>query len=163
MNTDSLLFSKRGKADRGDNESRLSEESHLASEDSKPTLIGLLELDQGLWDHIEKVQTTIKPLLSVREQMKELAKYGMECSEWSLQLYGMYRYVASCLGGKVEKSGPFCFELPVGRIQSENLSRLVPLGKLQQGTFQHRALLFKASDLIREPCFMNYVSFCDHF
>ena len=47
------------------------------------------------------------------------------------------------MGGPVERSGPFCFELPTGHKQLEKKSNLVPLGQIRQGSFQHRALLFK--------------------
>lgn len=53
------------------------------------------------------------------------------------------RYVASHMGGQVERSGPLCFELPAGMKQLERESNLVPLGEFHQGSFQHRALLFK--------------------
>lgn len=55
-------------------ESRVSQEEVLASEESKTKLPGLLEMDQALWDHIQHVITTIKPLPSTMQQLQELAK-----------------------------------------------------------------------------------------
>lgn len=43
----------------------------------------------------------------------------------------------------MERSGPLCFELPAAHKQLERQSNLVPLGQILQGSFQHRALLFK--------------------
>lgn len=56
------------------------------------------------------------------------------------------RYVSDSLGGVVEKSGAFGFELPVGEMQRGRQSNVVPLGEVNSGVFQHRALLFKVGD-----------------
>lgn len=53
------------------------------------------------------------------------------------------RYVGDSLGGVVEISGAFGFELPVGEMQRGRQSNVVPLGEVNSGVFQHRALLFK--------------------
>ena len=70
-----IFFRKRGRAEH-EAESRVSEEStEVPSDGSKPILPGLLEVDEGLWDHIQHVQTVIKLLPSARDQVEELAKY----------------------------------------------------------------------------------------
>lgn len=43
----------------------------------------------------------------------------------------------------MERSGSFTFELHTAHTQSEKKSNLIPLGQLDQGSFQYRALLFK--------------------
>ena len=53
------------------------------------------------------------------------------------------RYVSDCMGGVVQRSGTFGFELPLGEVQKERQSNVVPLGEVGVGVFQHRALLFK--------------------
>lgn len=47
------------------------------------------------------------------------------------------------MGGVVQRSGTFGFELPLGEVQKERQSNVVPLGEVGVGVFQHRALLFK--------------------
>ena len=53
------------------------------------------------------------------------------------------RYVSECLGGAVERSGPFGYELAAGELQRQLKSNTVPLGEITAGGFRHRALLFK--------------------
>ena len=53
------------------------------------------------------------------------------------------RYVADCLGGALERSGPFGYELPEGQVMREHQSVAVPIGEVKAGGFRHRALLFK--------------------
>lgn len=43
----------------------------------------------------------------------------------------------------MQRLGTFGFELPLGEVQKERQSNVVPLGEVGVGVFQHRALLFK--------------------
>lgn len=137
-------FRKRTKAER-ESESRISDMNEDALEGSKTKLPGQLEVDQGLWEHILYAMTNIKLLPSTTQQLQDLAKYACTPNtlQWLIQL--CCRYVAGQLGGPVERSGPLCFELPAGQKQLERQSNLLPLGELQQGSFQHRALLYKVA------------------
>ncbi len=67
---------KRGKAER-ESDTRISQEVNegVNGDESKNKLPGLLEIDTGLWDHIQQVLNTIKPLPSTTQQVQELAKY----------------------------------------------------------------------------------------
>ena len=60
---------KRAKPER-ESESRISQE---INEDGNK-LPGQLELDHSLWDHIQHAMISIKPLVSTRQQLQELAK-----------------------------------------------------------------------------------------
>ena len=52
----------------------------------------------------------------------------------------------------MQRSGTFGFELPLGEVQKERQSNVVPLGEVGVGVFQHRALLFKVShSLVPRP------------
>ena len=55
------------------------------------------------------------------------------------------RYVVSQLGGAVERSSSLSYELSAAHLQTARQSNFIALGELQQGSFQHRALLFKVS------------------
>ncbi len=69
-----LLCRKRGRAER-ETESRLSMDSNeIQSEESKPSLAGLFEVDKRLWEHIQHVQTNVKHLPSTKEQVEQVAK-----------------------------------------------------------------------------------------
>lgn len=145
-----IVHRKRVKADR-ESESRISlnEDVPNVNDGSRTKLPGQLEMDQGLWDHIQHVLTNIKPLPSTTQQLQELAKYNISsCTRMNLEC-NLYRYVASYLGGPVERSGPLCFELPAGQKQQERQSNLLPLGEVYRGSFQHRALLYKVSRLVQ--------------
>ena len=52
------------------------------------------------------------------------------------------------MGGAGQRSGTFGFELPLGEVQKERQSNVVPLGEVEVGVFQHRALLFKVRALL---------------
>ena len=55
------------------------------------------------------------------------------------------RYVVSQLGGAVERSSSLSYELSAAHLQTARQSNFIALGELHQGSFQHRALLFKVS------------------
>ncbi|NWV63981.1 ARMC3 protein, partial [Malurus elegans] len=85
--------------------------------------------DFVLMDYINEVSKTILPLTTTREQIVALAQF-----------------VAEKMGGSVEKEKlhNYCWELHISEIEFELKSNIVPIGKIQKGTFYHRALLFKA-------------------
>ncbi len=60
-------------------------------------------------------------------------------------VHTLCRYVADSLGGALERSGPFGYELPSGQLMREQQSKAIPLGEVKAGGFQHRALLYKVS------------------
>uniref|UniRef100_A0A8C5T8U5 Armadillo repeat containing 3 n=1 Tax=Malurus cyaneus samueli TaxID=2593467 RepID=A0A8C5T8U5_9PASS len=82
-----------------------------------------------LMDYINEASKTILPLTTTREQIVALAQF-----------------VADKMGGSVEKEKlhNYCWELHISEIEFELKSNIVPIGKIQKGTFYHRALLFKA-------------------
>lgn len=70
------MYRKRGKTDR-ESEPRIPQEAAeeiSGGDENKSKLPGLLEVDNGLWDHIQQVINTIKPLPSPFQQVQELAK-----------------------------------------------------------------------------------------
>lgn len=65
---------RRGKTER-ESESRISQDNEgIVSDGSKIKLPGQLELDQGLWEHIQQISNTIKPLPSTIQQLQEIAR-----------------------------------------------------------------------------------------
>lgn len=70
-----ILCRRRGKTER-ESESRISQDNEgpIVSDGSKIKLPGQLEFDQGLWEHIQQISNTIKPLPSTIQQLQEIAK-----------------------------------------------------------------------------------------
>lgn len=117
-----------GKGKKAKNEK---ETESCISEESEETVVteklpGLLAPDPGLWAHISYAKTNILTLPHARDQVQQLA-----------------RYVSDKMGGPVQKTGTFGFELSASEIQQRLHTNLVPLGEVEAGVFQHRALLFK--------------------
>lgn len=65
------------------------------------------------------------------------------------QIVTLARFVAEKLGGPVDKEelAAFSWELPLAMIRKEVNTNIIALGMLKKGTFFHRALLFKVSNL----------------
>lgn len=55
------------------------------------------------------------------------------------------RYVSDKMGGRVERTNALCYELGAAHLQTAKQSNFIPIGELEQGSFQHRALLYKVS------------------
>ncbi|NXP47576.1 ARMC3 protein, partial [Heliornis fulica] len=94
--------------------------------------------DFVLLDYINDASKTILPLTTAREQVVALAQF-----------------VADKMGGPIErdKLHDFSWELHISEIQFELKCNVVPIGKVKQGTFYHRALLFKViADRIGISC-----------
>ncbi|NXI46968.1 ARMC3 protein, partial [Galbula dea] len=99
-------------------------------------------LDLILLGYIKDASKSILPLRSTREQVVALAQF-----------------VAGKMGGPIERHRlhDFSWELHLSEIQFELKCNVVPIGRVQKGTFYHRALLFKviadrigiASSLVR--------------
>jgi HEAT repeat protein len=90
---------------------------------------GLLPPDPFMWAHLQYTRTEVKSPTAAttsREQVEKLA-----------------RYVCDAMGGPIENVSAFHYELPVGEVQHELRSNLVPLGEVKKGVHRHRALLFK--------------------
>ncbi|XP_070583432.1 armadillo repeat-containing protein 3 isoform X6 [Erythrolamprus reginae] len=79
--------------------------------------------DPILFDYITEVSRTILPLPTSKEQVVALAQ----------------------LGGPIERDNlhEFSWELHISEIEYELKCNVVPIGKINKGTFFHRALLFK--------------------
>lgn len=61
---------------------------------------------------------------------------------------GFYnRFVSDKMGGPIERDRlhEFSWELHISEIEYELKCNVVPIGKINKGTFYHRALLFKVS------------------
>ncbi|XP_070583435.1 armadillo repeat-containing protein 3 isoform X9 [Erythrolamprus reginae] len=84
--------------------------------------------DPILFDYITEVSRTILPLPTSKEQVVALAQF-----------------VANRLGGPIERDNlhEFSWELHISEIEYELKCNVVPIGKINKGTFFHRALLFK--------------------
>ncbi|XP_064019015.1 armadillo repeat-containing protein 3 isoform X2 [Pogoniulus pusillus] len=81
-----------------------------------------------LLDYIKDVSKTILPLPTTWKQVVALAQF-----------------VADKMGGPIErdKLDDFSWELHISEIEFELKCNVVPIGRVQKGTFYHRALLFK--------------------
>ncbi|XP_078083820.1 armadillo repeat-containing protein 3 [Mustelus asterias] len=79
--------------------------------------------------YISEVTRNILPLASTKEQIVALATF-----------------VSDKMGGPVskEKLHEFTWELHIADVKFELKSNIIPIGKIQKGTYYHRALLFKA-------------------
>lgn len=126
---------------------------------------GLLPPDPALWAHLTHADTQIQPLSSTRSQVTELARLVPSRAlhncvavltlgaliylvKLLLQLIPtLSRYVSDSMGGVVSKTGTLGFELPAAQVQLNQQSNLLPLGEVTEGSFQHRALLFKVSSM----------------
>ncbi|XP_016849785.1 armadillo repeat-containing protein 3 isoform X2 [Anolis carolinensis] len=94
--------------------------------------------DTTLQDYINEVSKTILPLATTKEQVVQLAQF-----------------VADKMGGPIErdKLHEFSWELHISEIEYELKCNVVPIGKINRGTFYHRALLFKVlADRIGVSC-----------
>ncbi|XP_061443062.1 armadillo repeat-containing protein 3 isoform X2 [Rhineura floridana] len=85
-------------------------------------------VDSILMDYITEVSKTILPLATTKEQVVALAQF-----------------VADKMGGPIERDRlhEFSWELHISEIEFELKCNVVPVGKINKGTFYHRALLFK--------------------
>ncbi|XP_053215329.1 armadillo repeat-containing protein 3 isoform X5 [Podarcis raffonei] len=95
-------------------------------------------VDSILVDYITEVSKTILPLPTTKEQVVALAQF-----------------VAEKMGGPIEtdKLHEFSWELHISEIEYELKCNVVPIGKINKGTFYHRALLFKVlADRIGVSC-----------
>ncbi|NXN15610.1 ARMC3 protein, partial [Indicator maculatus] len=81
-----------------------------------------------LLDYIKDASKTILPLPTIREQVVALAQL-----------------VADKMGGPIERDrlDDFSWEIHISELESELKCNVVPIGRVQKGTFCHRALLFK--------------------
>ncbi|XP_054245938.1 armadillo repeat-containing protein 3 [Indicator indicator] len=81
-----------------------------------------------LLDYIKDASKTILPLPTTREQVVALAQL-----------------VADKMGGPIERDrlDDFSWEIHISELESELKCNVVPIGRIQKGTFCHRALLFK--------------------
>ena len=52
------------------------------------------------------------------------------------------------MGGRVERTNALCYELGAAHLQTAKQSNFIPIGELEQGSFQHRALLYKVSMML---------------
>ncbi|XP_060541035.1 armadillo repeat-containing protein 3 isoform X5 [Pantherophis guttatus] len=94
--------------------------------------------DPILYDYITEISRTILPLPTSKEQVVALAQF-----------------VAERLGGPIERDNlhEFSWELHISEIEYELKCNVVPIGKIEKGTFYHRALLFKVlADRIAINC-----------
>ncbi|XP_013923003.1 PREDICTED: armadillo repeat-containing protein 3 isoform X2 [Thamnophis sirtalis] len=94
--------------------------------------------DPILFDYITEISRTILPLPTSKEQVVALAQF-----------------VADRLGGPIERNNlhEFSWELHISEIEYELKCNVVPIGKIEKGTFYHRALLFKVlADRIAINC-----------
>ncbi|KAH0627515.1 hypothetical protein JD844_003304 [Phrynosoma platyrhinos] len=91
-------------------------------------IIWLPPIDIILQDYINEISKTILPLTTTKEQVVQLAQF-----------------VADKMGGPIErdKLHEFSWELHISEIEYELKCNVVPIGKINKGTFYHRALLFK--------------------
>ncbi|XP_053116677.1 armadillo repeat-containing protein 3 isoform X2 [Hemicordylus capensis] len=97
--------------------------------------------DPFLMDYITEVSRTILPLPTTKEQVVTLAQY-----------------VADKMGGPIQrdKLHEFSWELHLSEIEYELKCNVVPIGKINKGTFYHRALLFKVlADKIGVSCSLH--------
>nr|XP_060639429.1 armadillo repeat-containing protein 3 [Anolis sagrei ordinatus] len=108
------------------------------AEEVPEKVVWLPPLDTVLQDYINEVSKTILPLATTKEQVVQLAQF-----------------VADKMGGPIErdKLHEFSWELHISEIEYELKCNVVPIGKINQGTFYHRALLFKVlADRIGVSC-----------
>jgi HEAT repeat protein len=88
--------------------------------------------------HIDHIRQNLLPLANAREQVEYLA-----------------RFVSDQMGGTVDRSSitSFSYELAISEVKYELKSNVVAIGHVKQGTFYHRALLFKAlADRVAVSC-----------
>ncbi|XP_042327046.1 armadillo repeat-containing protein 3 isoform X2 [Sceloporus undulatus] len=97
-------------------------------EDVPEKIIWLPPVDTILQEYINEISKTILPLATTKEQVIQLAQF-----------------VADKMGGPIErdKLHEFSWELHISEIEYELKCNVVPIGKINKGTFYHRALLFK--------------------
>ncbi|XP_077159609.1 armadillo repeat-containing protein 3 isoform X2 [Paroedura picta] len=104
------------------------EHAHKVVEEVPEKAVWLPPFDPILLDYITEVSKTILPLASTQQQVIALAQF-----------------VADKMGGPIEreKLHEFSWELHISEIEFELRCNVVPIGKINKGTFYHRALLFK--------------------
>ncbi|KAK4471698.1 hypothetical protein MN116_005102 [Schistosoma mekongi] len=84
--------------------------------------------DSALHDWLNTAIKQITPLNELKDQIKSLGEL-----------------VASCYGGVVNKNEQFTVrnELSIAQLRCQLNSNLIPIGLIKQGSFLHRALVFK--------------------
>ncbi|CAH8549609.1 unnamed protein product [Heterobilharzia americana] len=84
--------------------------------------------DSTLYNWLNAAVIQVTPLNNIREQIKSLGEF-----------------IASCYGGAISKDEQISFrnELSVAQLRCQLNSNLIPLGLIKQGSFIHRALVFK--------------------
>ncbi|XP_066483725.1 armadillo repeat-containing protein 3 [Tiliqua scincoides] len=128
------------------------EEEKLKEEEAEPAMpkrveevpekiLWLPPFDPILQDYITEVSKTILPLATTKEQVIALAGF-----------------VADKMGGPIERDRlhEFSWELHISEIEYDLKCNVVPIGKINKGTFYHRALLFKVlADRVGVSCSLN--------
>lgn len=95
-------------------------------------------VDTILQGYIDDVNKFIAPMPTMKEQIVALAQYVVEK-----------------MGGEVEKGKmmDFSWELHISELKFDSKSNIISIGKIKNGIFYHRALLFKVlADRIAVPC-----------
>ena len=61
--------------------------------------------------------------------------------------YPFHSFVCEKMGGEVSKSDltSFSYELHISELKTQLDSNIIPIGRIERGTYYHRALLFKVS------------------
>ncbi|XP_033021059.1 armadillo repeat-containing protein 3 isoform X2 [Lacerta agilis] len=146
----SSISSKGGGREKGSRKGKgKKEEEKPKEEEQEPVMPKIVEevplkalwyppVDSILVDYITEVSKTILPLPTTKEQVVALAQF-----------------VAEKMGGPIEtdKLHEFSWELHISEIEYELKCNVVPIGKINKGTFYHRALLFKVlADRIGVSC-----------
>ncbi|KAJ6666739.1 hypothetical protein lerEdw1_020463 [Lerista edwardsae] len=143
---------KSGGREKGSRKGKGKKEEEKLKEEEEPAMPKIVEevpekilwlppFDPILQDYITEVSKTILPLPTTKEQVKALAQF-----------------VADKMGGPIERDRlhEFSWELHLSEIEYEIKCNVVPIGKINKGTFYHRALLFKVlADRIGIRCSLN--------
>ncbi|XP_054847461.1 armadillo repeat-containing protein 3 [Eublepharis macularius] len=122
--------SRKGKGKKEEEKPKEEEVDHVQkiAEEVPEKAVWLPPFDPILLDYITEVSKTILPLASTKEQVIALAEF-----------------VADKMGGPIErdKLHEFSWELHISEIEFELKCNVVPIGRINKGTFYHRTLLFK--------------------
>nr|XP_056713653.1 armadillo repeat-containing protein 3 isoform X2 [Euleptes europaea] len=122
--------SRKGRGKKEEEKPKEEEVEHVQKvvEEVPEKAVWLPPFDPILMDYITEASKTILPLASTSQQVVALAQF-----------------VADKMGGPIErdKLHEFSWELHITEIEFDLKCNVVPIGKINKGTFYHRALLFK--------------------